>query len=103
MPSGHADISSASPCAKAPPAPSLQEGLAQGVCRVNSLSTNLLRCRPTPPAPTFFIGRATGAPIRCLDRHRPHFTLLRLLPELALSRTMLAQDAGVGCPVGWQF
>jgi len=54
-PSGHADIGSVIPCAKAPPAPTLPEGLAQGVCRVNSLSTDVLRHRPTPPAPTYFI------------------------------------------------
>src|SRR5262249_36341930 len=46
-PSAHADIGSAIPCAKAPPAPSLREGLAQGVCRVIHQSVAL----PThPPA-----------------------------------------------------
>ena len=57
------------PPRQGPPAPTFQDGLAQGVGRVNPLSTNLLSCRPTPPAPTFFIERATGAPLRCHDRH----------------------------------
>jgi len=114
-PSGHADIGSSIPCAKAPPAPTLQEGLAQGVCRVDSLSTNLLHCRPTPPAPIFFIDGLLAHPILAttgigLSRKRAtceqkatipphvsfpwcrgeaawavHFTMLRLLPKLALN------------------
>src|SRR6516162_9201686 len=46
-----------------PPCANIAKGLAQGVRRVNSLSTNLLNCRPTPPAPTFFIGRELAHPI----------------------------------------
>ena len=73
------------PLRQDPPAPTLQAGLAQGVRRVNSLSGNLLRCRPTPPCANFLIERASGAPP--LGRQR---TLKRT------GRSMAALDKGAG-------
>jgi len=82
--SGHADIGCAIPCAKAPPAPNFQEGLAQGSVALTHYPEICCVADP-PPAPTFLIERATGAPLRCHDRHEPHFTMLRLLPKSALN------------------
>ena len=49
-PSGHADIRSAIPCAKVPPAPNLQEGLAQGSVALTLYPTICCVADPSPCA-----------------------------------------------------